>query len=266
VLGVPVDELDLGDTVLAIARLAASSGAEVSASYVCVRDVNGIVECQHDPGLRLIHERAALVTPDGMPVVWWGRLSGHGATKRVYGPDLMLEVCGCSAEFGLRHFLCGGEPGVAERLADALRARCPGLAVVGSWTPPFRPLRADERADLIRRIKDSGANIIWLGLSSPKQERFMADLAPDLDGGVLIGVGAAFDFLSGRKPQAPLWIRHSGFEWLFRLATEPRRLWRRYLVNNSHFIWLAGRALLHHLRSDRPTADDVGSGHRGGCR
>lgn len=244
VLGVPVDALDLDAAVEAVIHAVAARPTRAAAGYVCVRDVNGVVACQRDPVLQRIHEEATLVTPDGMPVVWWGRLAGHRRTGRVYGPDLMLALCRRSRDLGLRHFLCGGNAGVADELAAALRRRCPGLAIVGTYTPPFRPLSGEERRELVQRINDSGADIVWVGLSSPKQERFMADLAPDVACGVLIGVGAAFDFLSGRKPQAPRWIQRSGFEWLFRFLSEPRRLGRRYMVNNSVFLWLTARLLV----------------------
>lgn len=242
-LGVPVSVLDLPGAVGHIRDLAARTKSSGKAAYVCVRDVNGIVACQRDPQLRQIHEAAALVTPDGMPVVWWGWYRGHRAVSRVYGPDLMSALCVASPAVGLKHFLCGGAEGVAELLREKLCARVAGLAIPDCWTPPFRPLRRDEYRALAARIDASGADIIWVGLSSPKQERFMAELAPYLEGGVLIGVGAAFDFLSGLKPQAPRWIRGSGFEWLFRLATEPRRLWRRYLIGNTIFVWMIMIAL-----------------------
>lgn len=245
-LGVRVSVINLEQAVDRIAgwieegrRVARASGR-----YVCVRDVNGIIESQRDPGLRAIHAEAAMVTPDGMPVVWSGQLAGHRHVGRVYGPDLMLEVCSAGMRRGWRHFLYGGGPGVVDDLQDSLGKRFDGLNVVGSYSPPFRPLTADERRDVIARMNNVRPDLIWVGLSTPKQERFMADIAPEIRGSVLIGVGAAFDFLSGRKLQAPRWIQRSGFEWLFRLATEPRRLWRRYLFNNSLFLALIARELL----------------------
>lgn len=174
-----------------------------------------------------------------MPVVWWGWAHGYDETRRVYGPSLMAESCRTSASLGIRHFLCGGDEGVAENLARRLIDRYPGLNIVGTHTPPFRPLAREEYAALAAEIEASGADVVWIGLGSPKQELFMADLATYLTRSVLVGVGAAFDFLSGRKLQAPGWIQRSGFEWLFRLMTEPRRLWRRYSVNNTVFLMLA---------------------------
>ena len=248
-LGVPISVLNLETAVSAVRFLVDERRRRLQGTYICVRDVNGIVECQRDSALKDIHKRAALVTPDGMPVVWWGRLTGHADVNRVAGSDLMMEICRRSVEFGFRHFFFGGEEGVAEDLARKLGARFPGLSVVGTWTPPFRSLTVEERAQVIEAINRSGADIVWVGLGAPKQERFMADIAPELTGAVLVGVGAAYDFLSGRKPRAPRWLQRSGLEWLFRLATEPRRLWRRYLVNNSVFLWLLARHLMGGSRS-----------------
>ena len=208
------------------------------AAYVCVRDVNGVVECQRNPILRAVHRRAAMVTPDGMPVVWWGWAHGYDETRRVYGPSLMADLVTPSASLGIRHFLCGGDEGVAESLARRLIDHYPGLNIVGTHTPPFRPLAREEYAALAAEIEASGADVVLDGLGSPKQELFMAELATYLTRSVLVGVGAAFDFLSGRKLQAPGSIQRSGFEWLFRLMTEPRRLWKRYSVNNTIFLML----------------------------
>lgn len=244
VLGVKVSAVDMPKAVETLDRLARRPGTAPGA-YVCVRDVNGIMESQRDPALLAIHERAAMVTPDGMPVVWLGKRSGRGRVDRVYGPDLLHAVCAVSVECGYRHFFYGGGEGVADLLARRLGERFAGLAVVGTHCPPFRPLREDERRVVADEIRASGADFVWVGLSTPKQERFMAEMAPLLPGVVLLGVGAAFDFHAGLKPQAPRWLQRSGLEWAFRLATEPRRLWRRYLVNNSGFLALL---LTHELR------------------
>lgn len=188
-----------------------------------------------DPALRAAHRRALLVTPDGMPLVWLGRLRGHREVGRVYGPDLMLAVCAAGRAVGLRHYLYGGAPGVAESLRARLVAEFPGLEIVGTFTPPFRELTPEEfeafRLDVAARRPD----LIWIGLGSPKQEKFADAAASRLEAAALVTVGAAFDFLSGRVPQAPDWMRRSGLEWLHRLATEPRRLWRRYLLVNPLF-------------------------------
>jgi N-acetylglucosaminyldiphosphoundecaprenol N-acetyl-beta-D-mannosaminyltransferase len=237
VLGVPVSAVNMERALARLDTLIRAPQGD-AAAYVCVRDVNGVVECQDDPKLLAIHEQAAMVTPDGMPIVWLGQRSGFPHVDRVYGPDLMLEVCAVSEQRGYRHYFFGGGEGVADLLAARLQQRFPGLAVVGTHCPPFRALTRAEQEGAAAAILASGANIVWIGLGSPKQERWMAEMAPLLPGRILIGVGAAFDFHAGLKRQAPRWIQRSGLEWAFRLATEPRRLWRRYLVNNTRFVAL----------------------------
>lgn len=204
--------------------------AERRRNYVCVTSVHGVIESQSDHELRKILNQAGLVTPDGMPLVWVSRLRNRRSVSRVYGPDLMAAVCTMSVSRGYRHFLYGGAAGVPERLADELRRKFPGIQIVGSYSPPFRPLTPDEDKAVIREINESKADIVWVGLSTPKQEYWMANHFGRLDAPVMVGVGAAFDFLAGIKAQAPRWIQRSGLEWLYRLVTEPRRLWRRYLT------------------------------------
>jgi len=206
--------------------------------YVCVTGVHGVIESQRDEELRRIHNRAGLVTPDGMPLVWLSRLRGFHYVERVYGPDLMLALCERSVAEGWRHFFYGGAAGVPEQLATVLQKRFLGLQIVGTYSPPFRSLIPEEDRQIVRMINDANPDIVWVGLSTPKQERWMAEHVGRLVAPVLIGVGAAFDFLSGWKRQAPRWVQRSGLEWLFRLLTEPRRLWRRYLVNNPLFVAL----------------------------
>ncbi len=218
--------------------------------YVCVTTVHGVMESQRDRMLRQIHNRAGMVTPDGMPLVWLSRLLGLRHVERVYGPDLMLAVCRRSVERGYRHFLYGGAPGVAEALATRLQARFHGLQIAGLEAPPFRPLTVAEDRATEERINAVRPDIVWVGISTPKQERWMASHVGRLTAPVLIGVGAAFDFHAGLKRQAPRWMQQSGLEWLFRLATEPRRLWRRYLNNNPRFLWL----ILHQLLGGRTYA------------
>ena len=205
--------------------------------YVCVTPVHGVMECQRDEKLRAIYNRAGMVTPDGMPLVWLSRLSGRQGVDRVYGPDLMLACCEESVNRGYRHYLYGGGPGVADLLAERLARRFPGLIISGAWCPPFRPLSASEQLGVISRINAARPDIVWVGLGTPKQERSMAEFRESLQAPVLIAVGAAFDFHAGLKPQAPRWMQRNGLEWLFRLLTEPRRLWRRYLVYNPLFLW-----------------------------
>jgi N-acetylglucosaminyldiphosphoundecaprenol N-acetyl-beta-D-mannosaminyltransferase len=205
--------------------------------YVCVSGVHGVMESQRDPTLRAIHNGAGMVVPDGMPLVWLSRLRGFPQVERVYGPDLLLSCCRRSLETKSRHFFYGGAEGVPERLVERLQTRFPGLLVAGMWSPPFRPLTPEEDAEAVRRINEARPDIVWVGLSTPKQERWMAEHRARIGAPVLIGIGAAFDFHAGLKRQAPRWMQRSGLEWLFRLATEPRRLWRRYLRNNPLFVW-----------------------------
>jgi N-acetylglucosaminyldiphosphoundecaprenol N-acetyl-beta-D-mannosaminyltransferase len=207
-------------------------------SFICVRDAHGVVASRRDPALRAAHRHAGLVTPDGMPLVWLCRRAGFKHVDRVYGPDLLLALCEHSVARGYRHFFYGGGGGVAEELAARLQQRFPGLVVAGTFSPPFRDPRNEEETEIGRLINDSRADIVWVGLSTPKQEMWMARQRERLLAPVLIGIGAAFDFHSGRKRQAPYWVQRSGFEWLFRTAVEPRRLLRRYAATVPEFLWL----------------------------
>ena len=212
--------------------------AKRESHYVCVTGVHGVMESQRDEQLRRIHNKAGLVTPDGMPLVWLSRLKGHRHVERVYGPDLVLALCERSVERQYRHFFYGGAEGVPEELAANLRRHFPELQVAGTYSPPFRPLTPAEDEQVVQMLNQAAPDIVWVGLSTPKQERWMAAHVGRIEAPVLIGVGAAFDFLTGRKRQAPRWMQRNGLEWLFRLLTEPRRLWRRYLINNPLFVLL----------------------------
>lgn len=200
--------------------------------YICHATAHGLTEAQRDSSLRQAYNDSFLTTPDGMPLVWLG----PPGVERVYGPDLLLAACDAGRSCGLRHYFFGGLPGVADELSAKLTERFPGLVVAGTFTPPFRPLNAPEFAALRSDVARTRPDVMWVGLGSPKQEKFMAQHARQLDAALLIGVGAAFDFHSGRIRQAPRWIQRSGFEWLFRLATEPRRLGPRYLKTNPLFV------------------------------
>jgi len=205
--------------------------------YVCVTGVHGVSEAQDDPHFRAVLNGAFLNTTDGMPLVWLGRRAVGGWVERVYGPDLMLEIFRATQSKPCRHFLCGGAPGVAEELKTRIEARFPGVTICGIYCPPFRALQASEEAELQRLVHEAGPDIIWVGLSTPKQERFMCEYLPRLETTLMFGVGAAFDFHAGRVRQAPRWMQRSGLEWSYRLCSEPRRLGRRYLVNNPLFLW-----------------------------
>ena len=204
--------------------------------YVCVTGVHGVMEAQRDKDFLRILNESMLTVPDGMPTVWIGRAKGHRGMSRVYGPTLLLDVCRRSATTGHSHFFYGGGPGVADELARRLTERFPGLRVVGTFTPPFRPLNEAEEEDLVRRVAEERPDFLWVGLSTPKQERFMAAYQGRLAAGVMLGVGAAFDMHSGRTRQAPRWVQRSGLEWLFRMLQEPRRLFWRYARNNPAFV------------------------------
>src|SRR5262245_21832253 len=208
-----------------------------SKGYICVTGVHGVMEAQQDESLRAILNQSFLNTPDGMPMVWVGRRQGFRAMDRVYGPDLMLWVCEYTRDKGYTHFLYGGAEGVAVELKQRLEQKFPGLKIVGTHTPPFRALTAEEEMELVNTVGALKPDIIWVGLSTPKQERFMAHYWQKLDATLMFGVGAAFDFHAGRVRQAPRWMQRSGLEWLFRLGCEPRRLWRRYFRNNPVFVF-----------------------------
>lgn len=235
VLGVRISAVNLKSATGLIQKAIEEGKKE----YVCVRDAHGVVRCQTDPELRSVHNRAFLVTPDGMPLVWALKHAGHSESGRVYGPDLMLSVFQAGSSKGLRHFIYGATAKTLEQLQARLLARFPEARIAGSYAPPFRELSQQEEADIADRINRSGADIIWVGLGSPKQELWMARMRERLDASMLIGVGAAFDFHAGLKRQAPKIIQRSGFEWAFRLLCEPRRLWRRYAVVVPAFISLS---------------------------
>jgi N-acetylglucosaminyldiphosphoundecaprenol N-acetyl-beta-D-mannosaminyltransferase len=244
VLGVGISTLTLEQT----RDFVLAARGTLRQGYICCGTAHGLTAARSDPNLRRIYNDALLTTPDGMPLVWLG----PAGVERVYGPDLMLGVCDAGRRCALRHYLCGGVPGVAEALSRKLQSHFPGMEIVGTFTPPFRDLNEAEVIGLRRDVARTRPDVIWIGLSSPKQEKFMAQHWRDLDAAVLIGVGAAFDFHSGRVRQAPRWVQRSGFEWLFRLCTEPRRLGPRYLTTTPLF---ALRALAQRSGLKRYTLD-----------
>jgi len=232
VLGVGISPINMEHALQRITKWVNERDHE----YICVCTVHTIMECRRSKELRKIVNAGGMTTPDGMPLVWLARVDGHTHVNRVYGPDLMLAEIQDSARTGHRHFLYGGRPGVAQRLASALHAQFPGVQIVGALTPPVAPVErlcTPETAQLINRTEP---DIVWVGISTPKQERWMARMRPVLNAAVLIGVGAAFDFHSGTVRQAPAWMQRSGLEWLFRLTQEPGRLWKRYLIDNPWFL------------------------------
>jgi N-acetylglucosaminyldiphosphoundecaprenol N-acetyl-beta-D-mannosaminyltransferase len=232
VLGVGISVVSMQTAVREVARWIDRGKRR----YVCVTGVHGVMESQRDSELLRIHNESGLTLPDGMPMVWAGRFAGARGIARVYGPDFMLAVCKLAAERGWASFFYGGAPEVPELLARRLGERFPGLPVAGCWSPPFRPLTEMEDAEVVDRINSSGAALVWVGLSTPKQERWMATHVDRLRApAVLIGVGAAFDLHAGLKRDAPRWMGRLGIHWLYRLGQEPRRLSRRYATSNPRF-------------------------------
>lgn len=233
VLGVRIHATDMATAVGESERLLAGNGK----GYVCLTGVHGVMEAQSDPELRNILNSAFLCLPDGMPTVWVGRWQGHRQMRRVYGPDYMIEMCRRSRFLGYRHFLYGGAPGVEEQLKVRLQAQMPWLEIVGTYTPPYGPLSAKQESELLSLVARARPDIFWVGLSTPKQERFMAQYGLRLDVKLMAGVGAAFDLHAGLRPDAPPWMKQTGLQWLHRLAQEPVRLGPRYLRHNPRFVW-----------------------------
>lgn len=205
-------------------------------TYVCVAPVSTLVDAQRDPQYLQVLRAAGMVTPDGMPVVWLARFRGCKDIGRAYGPDILLEVCKHGQESGLRHFFYGGTEDTLRKLQQKLIESFPKILIAGSFAPDFKPQVWQEEKQVIDRINASGADIVWVGLGSPKQDFWMQMHRPLLNASVIVGAGAAFDFCSKVKPQAPRWMQASGLEWFFRLCCEPRRLWKRYLIGNSLFL------------------------------
>ena len=234
ILGVGISAININLALLALDKW----NEKKEKQYITVTGVHGLVESQRSESLRKIHNRAGLVTPDGMPLVWLCRLKGYKQVERVYGPDFMQAVCEHSLVKGHRHYFYGGANGTPDLLKQKLIAKYPGLQVAGTCSPPFHALSIDEDWQIVNEINACQPDILWVGLGTPKQERWMAAHLGMVDASLMIGVGAAFDFLAEIKKQAPRWMQHSGLEWFFRLMTEPRRLWKRYVINNPLFIIL----------------------------
>ena len=232
-LGISVEALDME---LALSRIARELEARRK-GYICMAGVHGIMEAFRNPELAAIYAGSSMTVPDGTPTVWVGRLQGHKAMQRVAGPDLMLEVFRRKQFAGCTHFLYGGEEHVAEQLRERFTRLYPWARIVGTYTPPFRDLNAKEEESLIARIRQLKPDIIWVGISTPKQERFMHRYLHLLDTTLMFGVGAAYDFHTDRIQDAPQWIKTIGMQWLHRLLQDPRRLWKRYFRNNPAFLW-----------------------------
>jgi N-acetylglucosaminyldiphosphoundecaprenol N-acetyl-beta-D-mannosaminyltransferase len=219
--------------------------------YLCACNVHTVMASHEDPELRDALSSASINVPDGQPLVWALNALGHSLPGRVYGPELMSRACQRAVDHGHRFYLYGGRnQGALVQLALNLRRRYPGVRIVGGYSPPHRPLIPEEEAAMAQEINHSRADVVWAGIGVPKQEKWMARMRPQLEAPVLVGVGAAFDFHAGLVPQAPGWIQESGLEWAYRLAQEPRRLWRRYLRYNPKFV----AAFAAQLAADRRRA------------
>ena len=219
--------------------------------YVCCTSVHGLMESRRDPELAAALNGAALNVPDGMPIVWALNLLGEGRPlrDRVYGPTLMERACERAAAAGTGIFLYGGHDEEALReLKTTLRRRSPAISIAGDWSPPHRDLTGDEEREVAARIDESGAEIVWCGISTPRQEKWVARMRPIVKAPVLVSVGAAFDFLAGRISQAPSWMQRRGLEWAYRLSREPRRLGPRYLRSNPAFVAAVARQYAHERR------------------
>lgn len=233
VLGIPVDALDMETALSRIETMLAARHR----GYVCFVGVHGIMEAQRDPSLAQVYAHATLRIPDGMPTVWMGWQQGLSTMRRVAGPDLMLEMFSRKQFAHHRHFLYGGKPGVAEELRHNLTHRYPWVEIVGTFTPPFRDLTLEEEDALASQVSAVRPDIIWVGISTPKQERFMMRMMPRLDCSLAFGVGAAFDFHTGRIKDCPQWVKSAGMQWFHRLVQDPKHLMGRYLRCNFGFLW-----------------------------
>ena len=220
-------------------------------AYICVAAVHTVMESQEDSALREAVLASDFTVPDGQPLVWALNLLGHNLSSRVYGPDLLERACERAARTGQTFFLYGGRASALATLRDTLPERYPGLRVAGARPGPFRDLSPEEADEIARELNAAEPDVIWVGLGVPLQEKFMAAMRERLDAPVLVGVGAAFDFHAGLKRQAPDGLQRLGLEWAFRLAQEPRRLWRRYLHYNPRFVLGFARQYLRYLRTRR---------------
>jgi N-acetylglucosaminyldiphosphoundecaprenol N-acetyl-beta-D-mannosaminyltransferase len=245
VLGVPLAVTDYDESIELIDQFVRTG----QKGYVCVCNVHAVMASAEDPDLREALLGSSINVPDGQPLVWAMNALGSSLTERVYGPELMWRTCAHAARMGTRFYLYGGRnQGALVQLALNLRRNHPGVRIVGGYSPPHRPLTEEEEAAVIDEINRSRADVVWVGIGVPKQEKWMARMRPRLDAPLLIGVGAAFDFHAGLVPQAPTWLQEAGLEWAYRLAHEPRRLWRRYVRYNPRFLTAFASQLAEHRR------------------
>jgi len=239
ILGMRVDKTSYAHASGLICNWAAAG----SSRYVCIATVNNVMESFDSPEFLRVMNESDLVTPDGMPLVWGLNLLGRKDATRVYGPDLTPKVLAEAERLRIPVGFYGGSASTLARLRQVVSEQFPGLEIAYAYSPPFRALSSEEDEAVVNSIKASGAKILFVGLNTPKQDFWMAAHRGRV-ASVMVGVGAAFDFLAGSKPQAPRWMMRIGLEWLFRLATEPKRLWKRYLKHNPRFVALFGMQLL----------------------
>jgi N-acetylglucosaminyldiphosphoundecaprenol N-acetyl-beta-D-mannosaminyltransferase len=233
VLGVQVEPLAMESAITRVAEAL----CRLRKGYVCMIGVHGIMEAQRNRRLAAAYAECLIAVPDGMPTVWVGRFQGYPDMQRVAGPDLMLEIFRRKEFADYTHFLYGGKEGVAEELSASFRQRFPWARIVGTYTPPYRKLSPEEEAEMIATIGKLKPDIIWVGIGAPKQEQFMNRYLPELETRLMFGVGAAFDYHTGRIQDCADWIKRAGLQWLHRLMQDPRHLWWRYLRNNPAFVW-----------------------------
>ena len=241
IAGVPISLTSYDEVVDVVGR-----GRTDRALVVAVCNVHSVMSARRDAALHAAISRADIATTDGMPLVWILRLTCRPGQSRVYGPDLMKLALRRGVDRGWRHYLYGTTPSTLDRLRSAIERFASGAVIVGQMAPPFRDLSPAETDTVVSTLRSSGADIIWVGLGMPRQEKWMHEIAPRLPGKTLVGVGAAFDLLSGTVPQAPAILQRLGLEWAFRLWQEPRRLWRRYVLNNPLYVLLAVKQFIRY--------------------
>ncbi|AFL87510.1 exopolysaccharide biosynthesis protein, WecB/TagA/CpsF family [Terriglobus roseus DSM 18391] len=255
VLGIPIAVTDMEQAL----QLLQEDLQADRKGYVCFASVHGIMEAKRQPSFARVYAESALCLPDGAPVSWVGRWQGHRSMRRVAGPDFMLKVFADERFRTMTHFFYGGEEGVAATMQRNLQQRYPHARIVGTYTPPFRSLNEVEEQELQERIQKLQPDFFWVGIGCPKQEYFMHQYVDRLETRMMFGVGAAFDYHSGRIDDSPEWVKLAGLQWLHRLAQDPRRLWKRYLYSNSAFLWnLALQATgLEQVKIPMPVEDDL---------
>ena len=239
ILGTRIDWTSYKDSTERIIKLVQNVGY----GYVCVANVHVVMEAYHNPAFKQLINSADIATPDGMPLVWGLKMLGIKNAERVYGTKLTFHICEEAQKRDLPIGFFGGAKDVLELMIGNLKAKLPTLNVAYRFSPPFRNITKEEDEETIRKINNSGVKILFVGLGCPKQEIWMSE-HKDKFAAVMIGVGAAFDFIAGTKPRAPTWMQNIGLEWFFRMMHEPQRLWKRYLLFNPQFIYLFGKQVL----------------------